>query len=96
MNREEAEDHANELLRYYGKQRWKDHYKVEGTIDNPSDHILVKNADEFIAMLQRRGYTVISEQGAGVYGKMYSVQTRFVPSQLVFSCTRRLQMLLSD
>ena len=74
MNREEAEKRANELLSHYGKQNWDEHFKTDVPTWNQADHILVKNADELIAMLQRRGYTVIGEQGAGVYGKMYSVQ----------------------
>lgn len=62
MDKEEAEALANQLLSHYGKQNWDEHFKAKIPIDNPNNHIFVKDARQFTAMVLRRGYGPVDEE----------------------------------
>lgn len=68
MSREEA----NKLFRPWRGVDNATRYRL-----NPAKYYLVTGADQFTAMLQRRGYTVRSEQGE--HGMLYWVECEGVP-----------------
>lgn len=62
MNTEEAGAWANQLLSHYGKQSWDAQYRANAPVYDPAKHILVKDAQQFIAMAERRGYGPAHEE----------------------------------